>query len=333
MSTDFVTLADPFRGELLAHCYRMLGSIHDAEDVVQDTYVRAWRGYERFEGRSSLRRWLYTIATRACLTALERTARRPLPSGLGAPSDDHRVALGPESADIAWLQPLPDVLLRRDADDPASVVAARAGIRLAFVAALQHLPARQRAVLILRDVLAWPALEVADILGTTVAGVNSALQRARMHLRELALVPDELAEPAELRELLDRYAAAFEQADIGRLVDLVRADVELEMPPQPTWFTGREAVLGFLAARVLRRPGQWRALPTSANGQPALVLYGRAASVFEPHGLQVLTVAGGRIARITSFNDSSLVAAAGFPRTQPAPARRAENDGRSERQQ
>src|SRR5690242_8903496 len=244
MTTDFAALAAPFRGELLAHCYRMLGSIHDAEDVVQDTFVRAWRGYERFEGRSSLRRWLYAIATRACLTALERAARRPLPSGLGAPADDHRVALGPAAEDVPWLQPLPDALLDTDGADPASVVAARAGIRLAFVAALQHLPARQRAVLILREVLAWPAGDVAEMLDTSVAAVNSALQRARTHMRELALVADDVAEPAGRRAVLDGYIAAFERADVDRLVDLVRADVELEMPPVPTWFTGRDAVLG-----------------------------------------------------------------------------------------
>jgi RNA polymerase sigma-70 factor (ECF subfamily) len=319
MSTDFATLADPLRGELLAHCYRMLGSIHDAEDVVQDTYVRAWRGYDRFEGRSSLRRWLYTIATRACLTALERAARRPLPSGLGAPSDDHRVALSPAAEDIPWLQPFPDVLVEPDHADPASVVAARAGVRLAFVAALQHLPARQRAVLILRDVLSWSAADVAAMLDTSVAGVNSALQRARAHLRGLALVADDLTEPAELRDLLDRYIAAFELADVDRLVDLVRADVELEMPPVPTWFTGRDAVLRFLASRVLRRPGAWRLTPITANGQPGAIAYERHADgSYRPHGIEVLTLAGGRIARITAFNDARLVTTATARRTMPS---------------
>ena len=304
MTTDFAALAAPFRGELLAHCYRMLGSIHDAEDVVQDTFVRAWRGYERFEGRSSLRRWLYTIATRACLTALERAARRPLPSGLGAPADDHRVALGPAADDVPWLQPVPDALLEQPGADPASVVAARAGIRLAFVAALQHLPARQRAVLILREVLAWPAGDVAEMLGTSVAGVNSALQRARAHLRELALVADDVVEPAGQRAVLDGYIAAFERADVDRLADLVRADVELEMPPQPVWFTGRDAVLGFLGSRILRRPGLWRLVPITANGQPAALVYEHDTG---PHGLAVLTLVERRIARITAFNDPSLV--------------------------
>jgi RNA polymerase sigma-70 factor (TIGR02960 family) len=315
--TNFATLADPYRSELLAHCYRMLGSVHDAEDAVQETYVRAWRGYDRFEGRTSLRRWLYTIATRACLRALENAARRPLPSGLGAPSDDHRVEM-PGALDIAWLQPIPDILLGDSngiTADPASIVAARAGIRLAFIAALQHLPARQRAVLILCDVLTWPAAEVAGALDTTTAAVNSALQRARAHLQGLGLREDEITEPddVEIRSLLDSYARAMEHADIGGLVDLVRADVELEMPPQPLWFTGRDATLGFLATRVLRRPGAWRMVPTRANGQPALAAYELGTDgVYRPHGLHVLTLIGGRVARITAFNDASLVAAAGM---------------------
>jgi RNA polymerase sigma-70 factor (TIGR02960 family) len=315
VDADFARLADPFRGELLAHCYRMLGSLHDAEDAVQDTYLRAWRGYDRFEGRSSLRRWLYTIATRACLTALDHRARRPLPSGLGPPSDDDRVALPAADAEIPWLQPMPNALLQRPDDDPASIVAARSGIRLAFVAALQHLPARQRAALILRDVLAWPAAEVAGMLETTTAGVNSALQRARDQLRTLGLDAEAMAEPddAGLRGLLDRYATAFTRADVGALVDLVRADVELEMPPIPSWFTGRDAVLGFLAARVLGRPGSWRLAPTRANGQPAYAAYGKTTDgSFHPHGLHVLTVTGDRIARITSFNDPLLLVAAGL---------------------
>lgn len=324
VDTDFARLADPFRGELLAHCYRMLGSLHDAEDAVQDTYLRAWRGYHRFEGRSSLRRWLYTIATRACLTALDHRGRRPLPAGLGPPADDHRVALPPADAEIAWLQPMPNVLLEGDDGDPASIVAARSGIRLAFVAALQHLPARQRAVLVLRDVLAWPSAEVATMLETTTAGVNSALQRARDQLRTLGLDAEEMAEPDEagLRGLLDRYATAFTHADVGALVDLVRADVELEMPPIPTWFTGRDAVLGFLAARVLGRPGNWRLTPTPTNNQPAFAVYGKTTEgSFQPHGLHVLTVTGGRIARITSFNDPLLLLATGLSDVPVAPDR------------
>jgi RNA polymerase sigma-70 factor (TIGR02960 family) len=302
MPTDaeFAVLTGPFRPELLAHCYRILGSIHDAEDLVQETYVRAWRGFGGFEGRSSVRRWLYKIATMACLSALQTRSRRPMPSGLGAPEDDHRVAVAPRDPSVAWLQPAPDALF-----DPAAVVAGRTGVRLAFIAALQLLPARQRAVLTLRDVLAFRTSEVAEMLDTTPVAVDSALRRARAHLAQVGPVADDLAEPDEeaLRTLLDSYVDAFTRADAGALVALLRADVEMEMPPIPTWFTGRPAVLGFLADRVLGSAGDWRMTPTRANGQPAFIVHERG----EPHGIQVLTVIGTRIARITSFNDPDLV--------------------------
>ena len=304
---DFTALAGPFRPELLAHCYRILGSIHDAEDLVQETYLRAWRGFDRFEGRSSVRRWLYTIATRTCLTALETRARRPLPSGVGAPSDDHRVAVAAGEPSVPWLQPAPDALL--GSGDPAAIVSGRAGVRLAFIAALQVLPARQRAVLTLRDVLAFRTAEVAEMLGTTAAAVDSALRRARARLAEAGPVQDDLAEPDEqsVRALLDTYVDAFTRADAGKLVSVLRADVELEMPPIPTWFTGREAVAGFLAGRVLRR-NLWRMTPTRANGQPALVVHKHAGDGrYSPYGVQVLTLIGARIAHITSFNDPGLV--------------------------
>jgi RNA polymerase sigma-70 factor (TIGR02960 family) len=302
---EFAAVTEPFRGELLAHCYRMLGSIHDAEDLVQDTYLRAWRAFEKFEGRSSVRRWLYKIATMACLTALQTRSRRPLPSGLGAPADDHRVALAAGEPTVPWLQPAPDVLV-----DPAAIVAGRAGVRLAFIAALQYLPARQRAVLTLRDVLAFRTAEVADMLDATPAAVDSALRRARAHLTAAGPVEDDLAEPDEeiRRALLDGYVDALTNADPDALVTLLRADVELEMPPIPTWFTGRQAVVGFLAARVLRRVGQWRLVPTRANGQPAFVVHERTGDGrYEAHGVQVLTLIGDRIARITAFNDPALV--------------------------
>jgi RNA polymerase sigma-70 factor (ECF subfamily) len=307
-NSEFAALAEPFRPELLAHCYRMLGSIHDAEDLVQETYLRAWRAFDRFEGRSSVRRWLYRIATMACLTALQTRVRRPLPSGLGAPADDHRVAVAPGETSVAWLQPAPDALF--GADDPATVVASRAGVRLAFIAALQFLPARQRAVLTLRDVLAFRTAEVAEMLDTTTAAVDSALRRARAQLAAAGPIEDDLVEPREdvQRALLDGFVDAFTRADPDALVDLMRADVELEMPPIPTWFTGRRAVVGFLATRVLRRAGQWRVVPTRANGQPAAVTYKRAGDGrYEAHGVEVLTLIGDRIARVTAFNDPSLV--------------------------
>ncbi len=317
---EFAALAEPFRPELLAHCYRILGSIHDAEDLVQETYLRAWRAFGRFEGRSSLRRWLYTIATMACLTALEKRSRRPLPSGLGAPSDDHRVAMAPREPSAAWLQPVPDALIA--GGDPAAIVAGRTGVRLAFVAALQLLPARQRAVLTLRDVLAFRTAEVAEMLDTTTAAVDSALRRARAHLAEAGPVEEDLAEPDERvrRALLDGYVDAFTRADAGALVRLLRADVEMEMPPGPTWFTGRPAVVGFLTARVLR-PGAWEMTHTRANGQPAFVVGHRTGEGgYEAYGIQVLTLIGARIARITAFNDPSLVPVftrtrAGVPRS------------------
>jgi RNA polymerase sigma-70 factor (ECF subfamily) len=209
VSEEFTSATGRFRGELLAHCYRMLGSAEEAEDLVQETYLRAWRSYAGFEGRASVRTWLYRIATNVCLTALERRGRRPLPSGLGAPSGDPETPVI-AGAEVPWLQPFPDVLLAGRRADPAAVAASRAGIRLAFVAALQHLSARQRAMLILRDVLEWPAAQVADLLGTTTTAVNSGLRRARAQLAQALPAEDELAEPAEpdRRALLDRFAAA-----------------------------------------------------------------------------------------------------------------------------
>jgi RNA polymerase sigma-70 factor (ECF subfamily) len=310
--SEFAALTEPFRPELLAHCYRILGSIHDAEDLVQETYLRAWRAFGRFEGRSSVRRWLYKIATMACLTALETRSRRPLPSGLGAPSDDHRVAVTPGDPSVPWLQPAPDALV--GAGDPASIVAGRSGVRLAFIAALQYLPARQRAVLTLRDVLGFRTAEVAGMLDMTPPAVDSALRRARTGLAAARPVEDDLAEPDEetQRALLDGYVDAFTRADATALVGLLRADVELEMPPIPTWFTGRSAVAGFFARRVLR-PGRWRMVPTRANGQPAAVAYRHAGpGRYEAHGVEVLTLSGPRIARITAFHDASLVPAFGL---------------------
>jgi RNA polymerase sigma-70 factor (TIGR02960 family) len=309
----FAAVAEPLRPELLAHCYRILGSIHDAEDLVQETYLRAWRGYGDFEGRSSVRRWLYKIATMSCLTALQARARRPLPSSLGAPSDDHQVAVAAREPSVAWLQPAPDTLF--GADDPAAIAASRAGVRLAFIAALQLLPARQRAVLTLRDVLAFRTAEVAEMLDTTPAAVDSALRRARAHLAAAGPAEEDLAEPGEraLRVLLDAYVDAFTRADAQALARLLRADVEMEMPPIPTWFTGHQAVTGFLAGRILH-PGLWRLVPSRANGQPALVTYKRDADgQHHAYGVQVLTLIGSRIARITAFNDPSLVATFGFP--------------------
>jgi RNA polymerase sigma-70 factor (ECF subfamily) len=320
MSTteEFTRLTDPFRRELLAHCYRMLGSVDDAEDQVQETYLRAWRSYDGFEGRSSLRTWLYRIATTTCLTALERRSRRPLPSGLGAPSDHPERPLSPAQPEVAWLQPMPDALLGAAPADPATIVAARAGLRLAMVAALQHLPARQRAVLILRDVLSWRAAEVAELLDTTTAAVNSALQRARAQLEQAAPVEDEVVEPAEpdRRVLLDRYMAAFENADITALLRVLRDDAVLEMPPLPTWFSGSEAIGRFFSSQVFTQAGDTRMVLTAANGQPAFAAYRRGQDgIHRAHGVHVLTVTATGISRIVAFLGPNLFTAFGLAET------------------
>jgi len=319
VSEDFTGLTSRFRGELLAHCYRMLGSVDEAEDLVQETFLRAWRSYDGFEGRSSVRTWLYLIATNVCLTAIERRGRRPLPSGLGAPTDDPEAPL--EAArDVTWLQPLPDTLVTQDLD-PAAVAASRAGVRLAFVAALQYLSARQRAMLILRDVLEWPAADVAGLLGTTTTAVNSGLRRARAQLAQAMPVEDELTEPAEKdrRDLLERYAAAIENADAGALAELLRADAVLEMPPFLTWFAGRDVVAGFVASQLLTAPGDLRLVPVIANAQAAFAVYRRGNhGDYHAHALQVLTTNATRIARITAFADASRFSSFGLPSEYPA---------------
>jgi RNA polymerase sigma-70 factor (ECF subfamily) len=297
MLDEFSERADPYRRELLAYCYTMLGSVDDAEDLVQETYLRAWRAYDRFEGRSSLRTWLYRIATNRCLTALEGRDRRPLPSGLGGPADDPGAPPVHPEQPVGWVQPFPD---------PAVVVAGRESVRLALVVALQHLSARQRAVLILREVLGWTAAEVAEVLGMTSTAVHSALQHARARLVTTGAVEDETAEPprAEQRAVLARFIAAFENADVPALVELLRADVVLEMPPFETWFAGRGCALAFLIGQVLTEPGAYHLVPISANGQPAAACYlhGR------PHAITVLTVREDGIARIDIFLDPSLFA-------------------------
>ncbi|MEV4179286.1 sigma-70 family RNA polymerase sigma factor [Nonomuraea sp. NPDC049709] len=319
----FARLASPYRPELLAYCYRMLGSVHDAEDLVQETYLRAWRSYEAFEGRASLRTWLYRIATNVCLTALEHRKRRPLPSGLGGPADDPEGPLAPP-AEVTWLQPFPDRLLTAGSDDPATIVAARASLRLALIAALQHLPPRQRAVLILRDVLALRAAEVAEMLGISVPAVKSVLQRARAQLGQAAPAEDDTPEISgtRRRELLDRYVAAFQNADISALMELLTEDAVLEMPPTPTWFAGRESVVRFFATRVLTGPGACRMVPTAANGQPAVAMYQRGPDgVHHVHAVMVLSASDTGIRQIIAFRDPSLFELFELPRTLgPAPS-------------
>jgi RNA polymerase sigma-70 factor (ECF subfamily) len=309
---DFIEQAAPFRAELIAHCYRMLGSVHDAEDLVQETYLRGWRGYQSFEERATLRTWLYRIATNACLRALESRARRVLPAGLGDASNDPDASLEGTAGSHEWLEPLPDTFT------PEAAFTARQSVRLAVMTALQELPTRQRAVLILRDVVQFSAAEVAELLKTTPAAVNSSLQRARARLAEVAPAEESVPEPddAARRELLDRYCAAFENADMAALTELLQADVKLEMPPMPVWFTGRDTVLRFLAARAFAKAGDIFMVQTAANAQPAVAEYRRTADgIMRAHSIHVLTAGSAGIAAITVFLDAALFSAFDLPST------------------
>ena len=308
---EFADLTEPFRRELLAHCYRMLGSVDDAEDVVQETYLRAWRSHDGFEGRSSVRTWLYQIATNTCLTARQHRARRALPSGLGGPGEAHE-----SGSEFGWLQPIPDALVTGEANDPAAIAVTRDSLRLALIASFQYLPPRQRAVLLLREVLAFPAEDVARTLGTTTVAVKSALQRARTRLSEVGPADRQIAQPPEpaARALLDQYIAAFEHADAAALERLLRRDAVLELPPSSVWFTGGEAIATAVAG--LGSPGEWRMVPTSANGQPAAAAYRRDADgTYRAYGVAVLTVATAGIARIVVCGEPGLLAWFGLPPT------------------
>ncbi|MGW2964792.1 RNA polymerase subunit sigma-70 [Streptomyces sp. NPDC001220] len=299
---DFAADTEAYRRELLAHCYRMLGSVDDAEDMVQETYLRAWRSYESFQGRSSVRSWLYQIATNTCLSALSHRSRRFLPSGLGAPAEDS--VIPPKAAEANWVQPIPDSML-----DPAVITAARDSLRIALIATLQKLPGRQRAVFVLRDVLAWPASDVAQVMGTSTAAVKSTLQRARARLAQEPPDVEQTAEPGKLSTVLAHYIEAIEEADGAALEKLLRTDARVEATPWRTWFSGRATCVPYLVEQVMGSPGTWRMLPTNANGQPAAVGYlnGRA------YGILVLTVTSTGIARINAFGDPGLVKRFGFP--------------------
>jgi RNA polymerase sigma-70 factor, ECF subfamily len=303
---------EPFRPELLAYCYRMLGSAHDAEDLVQDTYLRAWRARTQYdEARSSLRTWLYRIATNVCLTALAVRGSRPLPSGLVAASDP----LGPlVRGEHAWLQPLPDSLL--DAGDPAGVVIDRSSLRLAFAAALQHLSARQRGALILRDVLSFSASETAEILGATVVSVNSSLQRARTRLKEAGVRQERVSElsAAEQRAWVERYMRAFELADVEGLKRLLTEDVLMEMPPMLNWFVGR-GNYGLFMEWVFGAAGKdWLLNDVAANGgQPGFAAYRRVDGAYELHTLQIFTVTAEGISRNSVFQSPEVFATFGLP--------------------
>jgi RNA polymerase sigma-70 factor (TIGR02960 family) len=307
----FRELTDPYRRELQLHCYRILGSVQDAEDLLQETLLAAWRGLENFQGRSSLRAWLYRIATNRCLNALRAAGRRPL-----EPTPD---------PDATWLQPYPDVLLESIADESAAPDARyerREAVGLAFVTGLQHLPPRQRAVLVLRDVLGYRAAEVADMLAATEASVTNALQRARAALdsrlppgnHERAPLPRSQGE----RELVGLFADAFESGDVDRIVDLLTDDAWLTMPPQTLGYQGPRAISGFLS--TVPAGGQldrFRLVATRANGQPAFGFYLKdpQCPIARAAGLMVLTLEGARISAITAFHDTSVFPQFGLPRT------------------
>jgi RNA polymerase sigma-70 factor (ECF subfamily) len=312
--TDFSATTEPYRRELLAHCYRMTGSLHDAEDLVQETLLRAWKAYDRFEGKSSVRTWLHRIATNTCLTLLENRGRRPLPTGLGAPSSDPTAELV-EGAEVPWLEPLPDV--SGDPADPSTIVSTRESVRLAFVAALQHLSPRQRAVLLLRDVLQWKAAEVADAIGTSTAAVNSLLQRARSQLEAAGpSADDRLAAPdsEDAQDRLARYIAAFEAYDIDRLVELFTAEAIWEMPPFAGWYQGPQPIITLIHQQCpADEPGDMRLLPLTANGQPAAAMYMRDGACHVPFQLHVLDVRADGVSRVVAFLDTALFAKFGLP--------------------
>jgi RNA polymerase sigma-70 factor (ECF subfamily) len=319
----FAAETERFRRELLAHCYRMVGSAYDAEDLVQETYLRAWRSYAGFERRASIRSWLYKIATNVCLTALEPRRIRVLPSGLAGSCDDpDRVPSPVAPGEISWLEPLPDAWITPPHDDPAAVVVARESLRLALIASLQHLPARQRAILILREVLAFSAAETAEVLDTTTAAVKSGLQRARARLNELETEPAELLEPTDqrARALLDGYIAAFERSDAALLEKVLRTDATLEATPFRDWQAGRAMCIHVLDAYVLGTPGDWRMLATTANGQPSAVVYYRAPDgVLRANGAVVLATTATGVSRVVAFHHQpALVELFGFPDVYPA---------------
>ncbi|MBM7787880.1 sigma-70 family RNA polymerase sigma factor [Tenggerimyces flavus] len=316
----FTALVERHRGELQVHCYRMLGSLEDAEDLVQETFLRAWRSRESFGGSYSFRAWLYRIATNACLDVLRSRSRRVLPPDVG-PAADPAAALAPP-ADLPWLQPYPDALLDQVAapeDEPAAVVVSRETIELTFIAAIQHLPPRQRAVLILRDVLGWTAKDTAELLEGTVTSANSALQRARATLRQRLGERrtdwrTESSPSAEERELLRRYIEAHERSDLDALAALLREDAWLAMPPHPTWFAGRAAILVAASASFDSSFGTLRSIPAWANRQPGVAHYLRAPGSTEWVGLaiDVLRIEDGLVAEITSFDGAEYFAAFGL---------------------
>jgi RNA polymerase sigma-70 factor (ECF subfamily) len=305
----FARLVEPHRPELHAHCYRMLGSVYDADDALQETLVRAWRGLARFEGRSALRSWLYTIATNACLTQIARRPKRVLPIDYGPATDPH-VAPGTPIAESVWLEPYPDetIGIEDGFAAPDARYEQRESVELAFIAALQHLAPNQRAVLILREVLGFSAKEAAEMLETTVASINSALQRARAAVEQR--VPEQSQQETlrsldddGLRDVVERYVDAWERCDVHAFAAMLTEDATFTMPPLATWYRGREGIAIWAANSPMSGPWRWRAVLTRANGQPALGFYARdeQADAYLPFALNVLTLRGDLISDVTAF--------------------------------
>jgi RNA polymerase sigma-70 factor, ECF subfamily len=313
----FETLVGPYRRALLVHCYQMLGSLHDAEDLVQETLLRAWEKRATLTSPASYRAWLYRIATNLCLNTLRNVPRRSLPPDIHPPSDPTHPA--PKRArEPIWLEPFPDELLADPKAEPEDRALSRERITLAFLVALQNLTPVQRAVLLLREVLEWPAADVAEWLNLSVPAVNSALQRARraLHQRNVGSEPPIAEHRPHVHPLLDRYVAMWEQADIPGLVALLREDAWFTMPPIPAWFQGRSAIATLLSTRIFTPGRQWHLLPTRANGCPAFGLYRREAEadVYQFFGLVVLGVEGEQIASLVAFLELSSLSSFALPR-------------------
>ena len=311
----FARLVGPHRGVLHAHCYRMLGSVADAEDALQETLVRAWRGLATFEGRSSLRSWLYAIATNACLRAIERRPKRVLPIDY-APAADPHDGLGEAIIESVWVEPYPDERLGLEGGlaGPEARYEQHESVELAFIAALQHLPARQRAVLMLRDVIGFSAREAAAALEMAPAGVDSALQRAHKAVDERLPERSQQAvlrslDAQDLRDIVARFVDAWERADVDAVVAMLTADAAMTMPPLPTWYRGREAIAAFLEADALTSDKRWRVVPVRANGQLAFAKYrwDQERDAFAAHSLSVCTLDRERIADFTTFLDPELL--------------------------
>lgn len=327
-SHRFGELTEPYRRELQVHCYRILGSLHEAEDMVQETFLRAWKRLGTYEGRASFRSWLYKIATNACLDFLDSKRTRRLLPNEGVPAADPHLPIVPHSSEFTWLEPFPDEWLADEsALNPEAKFAESESISLAFLTALQALPPRQRAVLILRDVLDFSAIETAEVLELTVSAVNSILHRARVTMSKQYHKPDlEDSTPAQTdqrtRWLLDHFIQAWERADVDGLVALLKEDAIFAMPPSPSWYRGRSAIGKFAAGTIFAdegmftgsASGRWRLVRTNANGSPAFAIYQRAGQgEYLPFGIIVLDIEKGALNQIISFLDPSLPTLIGLP--------------------